>query len=107
MSEPKQRNVAQEVLEELIGMGAYTDRVVKWDGYDDAIVGYAYVFREGAFRYCTVYAYNKLIDCYLQGVNLECGDDPILEAEEYIDFNLINAWIGPNTPIVAREWFDK
>lgn len=107
MPDQLQPNIAGEVFGELSNVGAHTGQAVKFDGYDSAIVGYAYVFRENSFRYCIVYSYEQLLDCYLQLPNVECGDDPLQEAEDYINFNLIGMYVGPHTPIVAREWFSK
>lgn len=97
--------IVKEIVDHLQHDGVDVSKTVRFDGYDDAIVGLAYVHREGSFRYCLVYSYDKLIQCYLNGCPLESGDDLLVEADEYIQFNLIGAYVGPNTPIVAREWF--
>ena len=65
--------------------------VPKWDGYDSCIVGM--VDPEGPL----IYDLDDLVGVAMRdGMNKE-------EAEEYIDFNIVSAYIGSNTPIYMKK----
>ncbi len=66
----------------------------KWTGCDEAIVGLGH--RCGC-ESVVVYDYDKLVDVFIQqGMDEE-------ESIEWIDFNILGAWIGEDTPIVLME----
>jgi len=66
----------------------------KWSGCDEAIVGLGH--RCGC-ESVVVYDYDKLVDVFIQqGMEEE-------ESIEWIDFNILGAWIGEDTPIVLME----
>jgi hypothetical protein len=66
----------------------------KWTGCDEAIVGLGH--RCGCDT-VVVYDYDKLVDVFIQqGMEEE-------ESIEWIDFNILGAWIGEDTPIVLME----
>ena len=66
----------------------------KWTGCDEAIVGLGH--RCGC-ESVVVYDYDKLVDVFIQqGMEEE-------ESIEWIDFNILGAWIGEDTPIVLME----
>ena len=69
----------------------------KWTGCDDAIVGLGH--RCGCDT-VVVYDYDKLVDVFIQQGMKE--DESI----EWIDFNILGAWIGEDTPIVLIENYD-
>jgi hypothetical protein len=59
------------------------------DGCDSAIIG---VYRERV-----VYSRSRLEFCFiLQGMTEE-------EAGEWVDFNIVGAYVGPGTPIVVED----
>lgn len=76
-------------LEEL--KGGYAS----WDGFDDAILGIAERCSQEAVL---LYDYESMIDVLMRrdGLNRE-------NAEEYLQFNVIGAWIGDQTPLVFYE----
>jgi hypothetical protein len=64
---------------------------ILWDGLDDAIIGISIDNR-------TVYGLNKMILLFQeQGMSEE-------EAMEWIDFNIISAYVGEYTPIHIWEF---
>jgi len=70
----------------------------KWSGCDEAIVGLGH--RCGC-ESVVVYDYDKLVDVFIQqGMEEE-------ESIEWIDFNILGAWIGEDTPIVLMENHDE
>ena len=58
------------------------------DGFDGAIIGY------DATGCCAVYEYDKCLK-----VLMERDDMNYPEAHEYMEFNVINAYVGDFTPI--------
>lgn len=63
---------------------------VLWDGCDEALVGMGY--RCGK-RMLAVYDYDLLVKVFVdQGMSEE-------EAGEWVEFNIVGAWVGENTPI--------
>ena len=66
-----------------------TDQTLLADGFDDALIGVTF---EGIHR--VVYDKSKMIDVL-------CKRDSMtpVEADEYLDFNVWNAWAGKGTPI--------
>ena len=66
----------------------------KWTGCDEAIVGLGH--RCGCDT-VVVYDYDKLVDVFIQqGMDEE-------ESIEWIDYNILGAWIGEDTPIILME----
>jgi len=64
------------------------------DGYDDAIIGAGNQYtKENVLVYC----YNRIIKICMESYDLE-----ELEAIEYVDFNIVGAWIGEGTPIILH-----
>ncbi len=63
---------------------------LKFDGLDDAIIGVT-----AGTMSVLVYDYDKLVDVFCsQGMDTE-------EAEEWIQFNVLGAYMGEGTPIVV------
>jgi hypothetical protein len=58
------------------------------DGFDHAIVGY------DANGFCAVYDYDKCLK-----VLMERDDMTYPEAHEYMEFNVVSAYVGDSTPI--------
>ena len=67
----------------------------KWDGFDNAIIG---VGERHSTDSMIVYDYEKMVKILVMR-----DDMTYEEAEEYIDFNIIGAWIGDTTPIIVRQ----
>ena len=66
----------------------------KWTGCDEAIVGLGH--RCGC-ESVVVYDYDKLVDVFIQqGMDEE-------ESIEWIDYNILGAWKGEDTPIILME----
>ena len=69
--------------------------MLKWDGFDNAIVG---VGERNNTDSMIVYDYDKMVK-----VLVTRDDMSYEEAEEYIDFNIVGAWIGDTTPIIVTK----
>jgi hypothetical protein len=66
---------------------------LKADGFDDAVIGTAEIWRDGTRESVLVYSVEKMI------VILETGGMTEEEAIEYISFNVEGAYVGPKTPV--------
>lgn len=60
---------------------------ISWDGFDSAIIGTTQMGR-------LVYDINKMVNILVE--RDEMSPD---EAFEYIDFNILNAYVGEMTPV--------
>lgn len=63
------------------------------DGFDEAFIGFSRRINEPVLA---VYSYEKLIKVCMErdGMDYE-------EAVEYVDFNVVSAWVGEQTPIIV------
>tara|TARA_Y100000593_G_scaffold60932_1_gene112988 strand:- start:250 stop:522 length:273 start_codon:yes stop_codon:yes gene_type:complete len=62
----------------------------KYDGFDDAIVA----ITEGVNECRLAYDIEKMIEIFMSD-----NDCSYLDASEYVNFNIVNAYIGKDTPI--------
>ena len=69
--------------------------MLKWDGFDRAIIG---VGERNNTDSMIVYDYDKMIK-----ILVARDDMSYEEAQEYIDFNIVGAWIGDTTPIIVNK----
>ena len=69
--------------------------MLKCDGFDNAIIG---VGERCTTDSMIVYDYDKMVK-----VLVTRDDMSYEEAEEYIDFNIVGAWIGDTTPIIVTK----
>ena len=69
--------------------------MLKWDVFDNAIIG---VGERNNTDSMIVYDYDKMVK-----VLVTRDDMSYEEAEEYIEFNIVGAWIGDTTPIIVTK----
>tara|TARA_A100001201_G_scaffold99333_1_gene85481 strand:- start:1416 stop:1655 length:240 start_codon:yes stop_codon:yes gene_type:complete len=69
--------------------------MLKWDGFDNAIIGVGGRCNTDPM---IVYDYDKMVDVLVMRDGMAHE-----EAEEYIDFNIVGAWIGDTTPIIVNN----
>lgn len=74
----------------------------KWDGFDSAIIGTANIWNGNERVDVLVYDCEKMVEqlTIRDGMTEE-------EAIEYIDFNIENAYIGKDTPVVVWQYYDE
>jgi len=74
---------------------------------DPALIGTYDLEREGEVVTVSCYDYDLLVDCFAKefSVDSEAHNDPIEEAMEWIDFNIVGAYVGKYTPMVV--WKDE
>lgn len=75
----------------------YFPKAVVWDGLDNAIVGFGWVKRDGIMREVAIYDYDSVIQCLTE----ENAD--YHEVAEYVEFNILGAYVGPHTPIMRMS----
>lgn len=62
--------------------------IILADGFEEAFMGYGFQFNNTV----AIYDYEKCIEILMKDMTMD-------EAIEYMDFNVIGAYVGPNTPI--------
>jgi hypothetical protein len=80
------------------------DEVLLADGWEDCFIGTGSVFAGSAgLRRVAVYDLPKMIDKLIKESSANCADqcecDHYGEAVEYLEFNVLGAYVGPNTPV--------
>ena len=68
-------------------IGDINEQALFADGFDDAIIGY------DASGFCVVYDYNKCLDVLVKRDKMS-----MREAHEYMEFNVVGAFVGDFTP---------
>ena len=63
------------------------------DGFDEAFIGLTHRINHPVLA---VYSWEKMVDVLVERDEMEYED-----AVEYIDFNVLGAWVGEGTPIVV------
>lgn len=74
----------------------------KWDGFDSAIIGTASVWNGKERVDVLVYDVEKMVETLIDRDGMS-GEDAI----EYIDFNIENAYIGKDTPVIVWSYIDE
>jgi len=89
------KDVSTERWEEL--MEVY-DGCLMADGFEEALVGFGTRFNSPV----TVYDLNKCISVLVErdGMSYE-------EAEEYMDFNVLGAYVGEETPVFIGDYIHE
>lgn len=72
---------------------AMEENALLMDGFDGAIIGFSRRINEPLL---VVYSWQKMMDILITRDGMEYE-----EAEEYIEYNCIGAWVGERTPIIV------
>jgi hypothetical protein len=72
--------------------------VLTADGFDDAILGITEGWFDGSQRGVVCYDYNRCVEIL---VTQGCDEE---EAEEYLQFNTLGAYMGEFTPVFLHHW---
>ena len=86
MTQPKPVNRLVELLADL------NPQAVLWDGLDDAVVGIG--LRDDLP--VAIYDYDLMVGVFVQNEGWTRDD-----AVEWVEFNVIEAYVGPGTPLVG------
>jgi len=109
--------VTRDEIESLIEeMGLEDEGIILFDGMDEAFMGIAERFEPvadrivhddgsvivnevgGTHRYFAVYSYEKMVEILTAD-----GDLTDEDAREYLEFNTVGLYAGPNTPAIMRD----
>ena len=71
----------------------------KWEGFDNAIIGTANVWKGNERVDVLVYDIYRMVE----QLTIRDGMSQV-EALEYIDFNIENVYIGKDTPVIVWDW---
>lgn len=86
---------------------ALEDGTVVWDGFDDALVGFGKVLRNGELREVAIYSWERMVDVLLKARGGDENDENAIAIAEYLQTNILNAYLGHNTPVVLIDsWVD-
>ena len=69
----------------------------KWDGFDDAIIGPAFVWTRQT-AHVEVLVYNAEV---MRNIIMERDGMTFEDAREFIEYNIEGAYVGPDTPILV------
>lgn len=83
-------SIKRERIQELLD----GEDMILYDGCDDAIIGVGSVHSKPLIA---VYCYNKLVDVFVKQEDMTYE-----EAMEYIDFNIVGAYVGETTPLIMH-----
>jgi hypothetical protein len=86
-NKPLTREDIQEYLE------SRGETVLLCDGFDEAFIGLSQRINEPL---CAVYSYEKMVDVLMSRDGMDYED-----AVDYLDFNVVGAWVGEQTPIIV------
>ena len=74
---------------------------LQWDGLDDAILGFINdTWGTGENR--LIYSVDKMVQIFMDRDGMSVDD-----AYEYIDFNIIGAYVGKQTPVYFQTLDDE
>jgi hypothetical protein len=76
------------------------EEVILFDGLDEALIGWARPMNSPTLA---VYDYDLMVEVLMSRDGCEMD-----EAMEFIDFNVVGAYVGPGTPVVMcrPDWID-
>ena len=79
----------------------YTKEIlmIKYDGYDEAIIGPAFIWRDQTQVEVLVYDAEKIREILIERDGMSSED-----AREFIEFNIEGGYLGPHTPVLV--WKD-
>lgn len=95
MTSKKKSDVSTERLEDL--MEQYEGCLMA-DGFEEALIGFGTRFNNPV----TIYDLNKCIAILVDGDGMSHE-----EALEYMDFNVLGAYVGEETPIFLGDYIDS
>lgn len=69
------------------------ENVLLMDGFDEALIGFSQRINEPVLA---VYSWKKMIEICISRDGMTEDD-----ADEYVSYNCIGAWVGERTPIIV------
>jgi hypothetical protein len=81
--------IAEEIRDSLSEMN---EEALVWDGFDEALIGFGQRCGMGPVA---VYDYEKMVEILMEDMTVD-------EAHEYLEYNVLGAYIGEYTPIIVN-----
>ena len=69
--------------------------------HDSALIGTAIIIREDEWVEVAMYSYDELIKSFTQQFRGDDSEDPEQDALEWVDYNVVGAYMGKYTPYVV------
>ena len=69
--------------------------------HDSALIGIARIKREGEWVEVAMYSYDELIASFTEQFRADESDDPEQDAVDWVDFNVMGAYVGKHTPYIV------
>ncbi len=69
--------------------------------HDSALIGIARIKREGEWVEVAMYSYDELIASFTEKFRDDESEDPEQDAIEWVDFNVMGAYVGKHTPYIV------
>jgi hypothetical protein len=73
---------------------------------DEALIGVARVLRSGDWRFVAMYSYDSLVQHFTKEFSKDTNSENEAEemAMEWVDYNIVGAYFGPNTPMIINGY---
>ena len=69
--------------------------------HDSALIGTAKIIREDEWVEVAMYSYDELIKSFTEQFRGDDSEDPEQDALEWVDYNVVGAYMGKHTPYVV------
>ena len=69
--------------------------------HDSALIGTAKIIREDEWVEVAMYSYDELIKSFTEQFRGDDSEDPEQDALEWVDYNVVGAYMGKYTPYVV------
>ena len=92
---------AQEIRNYLLQHSPEALYIGQEEEHDSALIGVAYIPRENEFVHVAMYEYEELIISFAK--QFEDEEDPEESAMEWVDFNVVGAYVGKYTPYIVYK----
>jgi hypothetical protein len=69
------------------------------DGFDDALIGIVDGWFGNSQRTVACYDFGKCVDILMERDHMDQD-----EAVEFMDFNVVGAYVGESTPVFLHDW---
>jgi hypothetical protein len=69
--------------------------------HDSALIGIARIQREKQWVEVAMYSYDELINSFTEQFRGDSSEDPQQDALEWVDYNVMGAYVGIYTPFVV------
>lgn len=83
--------ITREMIEQYLDEGGESAMLL--DGFDECFIGFSRRINEPVLA---VYSWDKIIETLMERDGL-----PEEDAIEYAEYNILGAWVGPQTPIIV------